>query len=147
MDLKAWTKTAKHKEFHFVFFDLVLLILPGAGIIFLFDRSLFLSLDWVKLVLLSGAIMAPLSFINTLFISAIDDQFDPKKKDALFVELSLSILITSVALYIFALYGYFVARNSVNFFLILVIASEVLMVLWGAHKEWRRGRRKEKASS
>ncbi len=86
----------KDKGFVITFLSVIFLILPGVLVLFLFERSLFINIDWVKLILLSAAITAPISFVNTLLITVIDDEDKPRQKDYLFDSFSVGIVLSSI---------------------------------------------------
>lgn len=87
MDLKSSIQQVKKAESIFLFFDILFLALSALGVIFFYDQALFISLDWVKLILLSACISAPLIFFNIIIISTIDD-IKPREKDGLFFALT-----------------------------------------------------------
>ena len=64
MNFTRGLEALQSKTFLLSFFALLFLILPGVAIIFLFDESLFRSLDWVKLLLLSASITMPFALLN-----------------------------------------------------------------------------------
>lgn len=101
---------------------IIFLLTPGILIIYVFLREVFLSLDTLKLLLLSMAITAPLSIINFFW-----------KPDALMKELGdfkslvLSIFQTGLILYVGTMLSWFIGL-SLNMFIVwtLVIAAIIL---------------------
>ncbi len=144
MNPKIWAKEVTRKEFLFAFFDLLLLIVPGAGILYVFNQSAFESMDWIKIVLLSGAMTAPLSFLNTIFLSTIDDQYDPKRKNDLFFALSVGIVVTSIILYTWAATSYLWWNSSPKAFGTALIFSELVFGVVAGFTDVRRQRKKKK---
>jgi hypothetical protein len=95
----------KSKTAVFAFLGILLLIAPGAAIIFIFNYNLFLSLDISKLILLSVAIISPLIVINfTLSANTNDIGSD---KDSAFAHFIFSIMISSVVIYVPLMMMYF----------------------------------------
>ncbi|HVM76678.1 MAG TPA: hypothetical protein VMU07_00820 [Candidatus Paceibacterota bacterium] len=135
MNPRIWTKEVIRREFLFAFFDLLLLIVPGAGIVFVFNPIAFESIDWIKLVLLSGAITAPLSFMNMIFLSSLDPRLNSKNKNELFFQLSLSIVITTLILYALTASSYLFWGNSGRNFAIGLIIAETGLGLVAAIKD------------
>jgi len=147
MDLKKLVQAVRDSGFLFAFFDLLLLILPGVGILFLYERPIFMSLDWIKLILLAGAIMAPLDFMNALVIpSLVDAEIDLRRKDNLFIALTASIFATSIMVYggvaIFYLFNY-PARHG----LLIIAGVEFVLLIVAFYKDHQRARRGKKKAS
>ncbi len=94
---KALRSAVKDKQMLLAFFDFVFLFLPGVLIIFFFKRDLFISIDWVKLVLLSGAIMTPIHLFNSSLILSLERE---ENEETFFFGLTKSIWVTSIFLQI-----------------------------------------------
>ncbi len=140
MNIKEWVRVMKGREFLFLFFDLLLLILPGVGLLFVYAQTTFMALDWIKLVLLGGAIMAPLDFFNVIVLSDTFVGFASKGTDDFFVLLSTSILTTGIFIYIAAFVTYIVGYT-LRFFVGVVGGVEGLLLIIAFAKElWRKQR-------
>ena len=130
---------------------------PGALVIFVFDRELFMALDAFKLVLLSLAITLPVSLINIFCASTFSEAFDKEwnreaKEDEeqremlLAAEISVSFWVTSMIYYV-ALGITFAHTESIQSFAAYVFLGEIMVVLaaiytagrlkWNAKKEER----------
>ncbi|MBN1585720.1 hypothetical protein JW899_05150 [Candidatus Uhrbacteria bacterium] len=83
------------KDKHFLLFALAMLfmILPGIPAFYLFHREEFMTIDWIKLSLLSAALELPMVFLG-IFIMPIffDNQTEKSKKDDFFFEVAFSAL-------------------------------------------------------
>jgi Na+/proline symporter len=112
---------------------------PGALVIFVFDRELFMALDTFKLVLLALAITLPVSLINifcaSVFSEAIDKEWhkeaeaDKKKKELLITaEIAVSFWTTSAVFYL-ALAITFLKSLDIMSFAGHVFIGEVIVVL------------------
>lgn len=112
---------------------------PGALVIFVFDRELFMALDTFKLVLLALAITLPVSLINifcaSVFSEAIDKEWhteaetDKKQRELLLTaEIAVSFWITS-GIYYMALAITLLKSQPVMSFAEYVLFGEILVVL------------------
>ena len=147
MNVRVLVQEVRKKEFLFAFFDFLLIMLPGAGILYVFERATFLSVDWIKLLLLSGAMMAPLVFFNILVMTAWDDEPLPKNKDTLFFYLTVSCMISSLLLYVAALVSYLWQGTSVRYFIVFAVGLEAGITVIAVIKEWLRKKRKKRAKT
>jgi hypothetical protein len=109
--MKDFVKWIKTDSFVFTFLDVLCLVLPGSATIFVFAPDLFVSLDWVKLVLLSASI--PLLFVIINLITVTDEIVKENEKDGLFRALTVAILMTS-----FVFFGALCASYAVEFALL-----------------------------
>jgi hypothetical protein len=93
-------------------FDLLFLISPGIAVIFFYDYTLFVSIDWIKLILLSLAIITPLTMINTTIMLSFE-QKDEKtaEKSELFGAFSMGTMASGIILYICLLPSYFYGKS------------------------------------
>jgi hypothetical protein len=128
MKPQEWLRIIRRKEFVFIFFDAILLVLPGAGALFVYDNQAFMSLDWARIVLLGAALMAPLDFLNMVILPDVFGEFGEKAKDDVFVIMTASILSTSLLVYAAVAISY-VAGYSARFCTGALIGIEVLFVL------------------
>jgi hypothetical protein len=130
-----FVKILDSRNFLLGFFSTIFLILPGVLIIFLFDRNLFLELDWIKLILLSASITAPLVFLNFMIISYLDKVTLSDNKQSL-AALAMSCIFTGFIILLSAVYGYFV-RWTMGQVVILVCLANVffnLIILYESKK-------------
>jgi len=123
-----------------VFFDVLFLILPGTAVIYVVKPELFVSLDWLKLVMLSAAITTPFVLSNTLAL-AIQESNNPDEedKDELFFIFTLATFITGLCIYPLLGVHYFFGK-SIHDILIVAIILELLFfikVLWKDRKNNR----------
>jgi hypothetical protein len=95
-----------------VLLDIFFLILPGTACIYLLKPDLFISIDWIKLILLSASITAPFVLLNLLIVSVgeEDQNNDDKRTGSLFEVFTLATFLTGASIYIllglFCLSGY-----------------------------------------
>lgn len=135
-------KTFKDREVLLIFLDLVLLISPGIVAISLFNEQFFLSTDWVKLILLSISIAILPTIINLFTITALDPK-QPKNFDEgyyFFWNLTESILITSLLLYITIIVRYFLNLTIKQTFIPLTIVE--ILFLINLYIDYRKGKQK-----
>ena len=115
------------RTFVLAFLDFLFLVSPGVLIIFLYQRGLFVSLDWLRLVLLSISIMAPFVFLNILtFLTLTMDS--TQKKQELFPTISLGIIVTGFFAYVVLGADYF-SRVSFKWDVIILIIIEFIFLI------------------
>ena len=111
----------KNKHFLLFFFDILFLILPGLATIFFFQKDIFLSLDWIKLIFLSASLVAPVAFFNTLLLLGVDDK-KQNSEDGLFIALSMSLIITGFLFYLLLAAAYFIGYSlEVNIMVLIIL--------------------------
>jgi|GEM_PF-2859148 hypothetical protein len=136
MDVNAWIKQIKSKEFFFAFFDVFFLVVSGIPVLFFFERQFFLSADWIKLVLLSGAISAPLVFLNTIALSSFEDNARLQEKDGLFFAMSMAAMSTTLFLN-GPLLGVYWTKAPLTTYMIVVATLECGLLLAGVvYERW-----------
>jgi hypothetical protein len=94
IDIKDVTKA----DFLWAFLASLFLLLPGIITLFIFERELFITLDWIKLVLLGTAITLPLSLLNIL-LSLIEESRSNENVE-FFGHFILGTIIGGVSLYV-----------------------------------------------
>lgn len=114
------------ETFWFILFDLVFLIAPGFILLFYSSRDLFLTLDTIKLILLSVSFVAPFVFINSIFLALSIRNGEAKKEDT-FICFTLGILLTNIIFYIALLISYFLKLSLANT-LFSILALEVILL-------------------
>ncbi len=91
--------------------------------------ELFLSLDWIKLILLSASMTAPFVLLNTAVLAIAGGEASAQAKDSLFWTFSLAIIFTGIVLFGFSgilyvfkksLFSIFVFMGSLEILLCLV---------------------------
>ena len=128
----------KSETFIFGFLDVLFLILPGILIIFLNKIELFLSLDWIKLVLLSASITTPFALLNTLiFVVKTAESSNKTNGDDLFGQLSLGIIITGVFLLVVTGVLHIFGKSLFSAFVFISI-TEIVFFAWVLVKAMRR---------
>ncbi|MEY4602617.1 MAG: hypothetical protein RL292_558 [Candidatus Parcubacteria bacterium] len=115
----------KSRTFMIGFFDLLFLILPGIMVIFLHRIDLFQSLDWIKLVLLSASIVAPLAFMNTLAFQVVEKT---NSDDGLFMDFSLGIILSGILVYIAVGLFYLLGKPLKSSILLISIIEGILFI-------------------
>ena len=140
MDLsKNSLKIATDRIFLIGFLDILFLALPGIALVYFFNLTLFLSLDWIKLVLLSMSAVTPFVLFNAISIVLLDDS--PAHDDrALFFQISIGIFVTGIILYITLALSYF-GNISFREAAIFVCVIETIIVAIAAYKDRARTRK------
>jgi hypothetical protein len=90
-------KVVENESFILTIFNILFLVLPGVGILYVFNNALFVNSDWIKIILLSGAITAPLILINTLVMVIL--LIEKNKDSSLFIPFSFGIFLSGLLLY------------------------------------------------
>lgn len=108
----------------------LLMSIPGSTILFYFDKNLFLTLDFLKLLLISLAIITPLLLVNFIFISLpLELKSGPKSsKENAFIYLLLSTIFSSFVLYI-SLLASFILNLSIGGFLYIIMVIEIMATI------------------
>jgi hypothetical protein len=113
-----------NSAFLIAFFSLLFLVLPGVATLFLFDRNLFMSLDWVKLIMLGTALTLPINLFN-IFMSLLTDK--NIKADDEFIHFSVGIVMAGISIYLALLASHFI---SMSLSLMMFLAFGVNVVFW-----------------
>lgn len=111
------------------FFSFLFLILPGIALLFVLERDLFLSLDWIKLILLACAISVPVAFCNIILSVSLTGT--SRKED--FMHFSLGIIMGGLSLYIALAISYF-KQMSIPSVIMLSLVANILFWI----SIWRR---------
>lgn len=122
---------------------MLLLILPGVGVLFLYDQNVFMQLDWIKLVLLGGAIMAPLVFFNVLILPEAFGELKTNKRDYLFFLISMSIIATSILVYYMAAISYLLGFGA-QYCATAILGLEGVLLVIAEYNAWYKSRRRKK---
>lgn len=131
----------KDRAFILAAFAVIFLILPGITGIYLYLPDLLTSLDWVKLVLLSLSVTAPVSIINTMVIIGIAKR-KKERDDDLFYDFILGSIITGITIYIALVIAYFSGFQTKG--LSVLLATGEVMIVFSVWNEWSKGKRKGK---
>ena len=105
-------------------FALVFLIAPGLMIIFYFYPDLFLSIDTIKLILLSLAFTTPVVLINMFLFGKIMN-----KKSNIAVDSIFAIFLTSSIIYIGLFISYLFKLSFGNFIFLNIVLEIILIIL------------------
>ena len=116
----------KEKTGILLFLDVVFLVAPGVAAVFVFYRKIFLTLDWVRLVLLSISLVAPLVLVNMLFRPGSGKDREPAKDES-FYGSTLAIIMTGLLFY-FGLAIVSVFDFDIGQFYILLIVAEIILL-------------------
>ncbi|MDO8496237.1 MAG: hypothetical protein Q7S43_02170 [bacterium] len=121
----------KDSSFLFNLFGLLFLVLPGVATIFVFEKEIFISLDWIKLVMLVTSITLPLALIN-IIASVI---FTNKSSGDDSLNFSFGIMISGISVYLSLALSYF-TKISLTSMLIIAVGIDVLVwvILWRIKK-------------
>ncbi|MFA7151495.1 MAG: hypothetical protein WC113_01155 [Candidatus Paceibacterota bacterium] len=122
-------KQLKEKALLLFLLDVILLVAPGIAILFIFFRDIFLSLDWVKLILLSISITAPFTFLNMLLVPELDKDYDPNRKDEFFYGFSIAATITGLFFYMFLPFSYLYNWGAGQLFQGLVTVELLFLII------------------
>lgn len=133
---KQTIHAVQDRVFIVALFDIIFLILPGLTALFLYKNSLFQSLDWIKLILLSAAVTAPFAFVNTIIISASNEIEEKERYDGdMFDTFSLGIILSGLLVYAVMALNYFWDK-SLHSGIIFVVVIEMALFLWVIIKEY-----------
>lgn len=102
------------------FFSFLFLILPGVASLFIFERELFINLDWIKLVLLSASITIPIALLNIVASVTLAGSSDD------FSHFSLGIIMGGLSIYVALGISYFIQMTLFSV-IGIVLASNVLL--------------------
>ncbi|MFZ2763744.1 MAG: hypothetical protein WAX80_01760 [Minisyncoccia bacterium] len=113
-----------------IFFDLLFMALPGVLVVFNFDKDLFMSIDWVKLILLATSITLPVSFVDTIFILGIMEK-KISKEEGLFFAFSIGSILAGLTFFVALLIQELNLPYSHNFItLVILINIIIIFCVW-----------------
>ena len=118
-------------SFLFVLFDILFLISPGLLTIFYFHRDLFLSLDPIKLILLSIAITLPLLCWNIILLFQLlyrGKLIDSDEKKSFFFIVSVALLDTDISLCILLFISYLLGFSFKKALLLMVFVKVIYTI-------------------
>lgn len=98
MNFTRGLEVLESKTFLLSFFALLFLILPGVATVFVFDESLFRSLEWIKIVLFSASITMPFALLNG-FMEMKRSELD-KYETNFFLDLVGGTILAGLELYL-----------------------------------------------
>lgn len=125
MPLFKNVSTLKDRSFVLSFFGLLLLILPGLSTIVLYVPELLVSLDWVKVALLSASITAPLALINAMTMGSTAK--GKQENDNLFHDFIVGIYTAGIIVYISSAAAYFLSLSISQYVVILLVTQFVMI--------------------
>lgn len=121
----------KDKSFGAALLSILLIIVPGSTFIYYFNKDFFVSLDILKLIILSSSFMTPLIVLN-LFIVGIsmisDKELDIIENERLFFGLFLSIVFSGLVLYT-ALFVSYYFNKSLHYAITLIFIIEIWLLI------------------
>ncbi len=132
----------RNKTVILVLFDLFFLILPGMAVIYFVKPELLVSLDWIKLILLSATITAPFVISNSLALAILEGNKaqTQNKEDEFFMIFTLATFITGFVIYILLGVHYFF-HSSLHYLVIFGTLLEMLLfvkALWVDRKNFNK---------
>jgi|SRR3989344_6131697 len=116
-----------NSNFLLAFFSFLFLLLPGVASIFIFDKDLFLNLDWIKLVLLATAITLPLSLINIILLIIQGAKNGSKTED--FLYFTLGTTLAGLSIYVVLAISYFITM-SLGKAISVALVSDLVVFGW-----------------
>jgi hypothetical protein len=134
MFIKDFEKINK-KTLSILVLNLLLLIGPGVAILYLFNNTLFLQLDFPKLTLLSIAIISPLLVINFFFGLKKEETLSNMSEDDAYGNLTLSIFMSAFNIYLTIILKLLFKFFEIPFNLILLSMSLEIGIIWAYIKE------------
>ena len=121
----------RDSSFLFNLFGLLFLVLPGVATIFVFEKELFISLDWIKLIMLVTSITLPLALVN-IVASLI---FTNKSSGDDSLDFSFGIIISGISVYLSLALSYLIKVPLISMLIIAVgIDALVWFTLWRIKK-------------
>jgi hypothetical protein len=143
-------KAVNNKNFLLASLDVLFLILPGFIVLFVFRSDLLLSLDWIKLVLLSASITAPLAFLNVMILDSWEERYYPTKPMPFFNTVSIAIILSGFIMDVvlslgrlLQLMGYSQGGHF-NYQFIILVSIEGIMFLIALYYGRKRNSREKK---
>ena len=137
MDIKETLKSIREDNtFSIGLLDILLLIAPGIAVIFVYQNSLFISLDWLKLILLSITITAPLVLLNTVLVPEFNDDGALKSND-LFGALTLSIWCTGILIFGTLVILYLFRQPFRNGAIFISVVEVALLIIASLRDRWK----------
>ena len=127
-DLKD-IKILESESFIFTLFNFLFLVLPGIAIVYIFNHELFMTADWIKIILLSGSITAPLVLVNTFIVSIYLHSKNNNSENILFISFFLSITLSALLLYTIIAPYYFLDRTFKEGLYFILIIEGILILL------------------
>ncbi len=113
------------------FLNLILLITPGMLLIFYFHRDIFLTLDILKLILLSISFIAPFIIVNIIFVIFVDFKRNISKAGDTFMYFSLGLWAAAFSFFVSFLISYILKLSfEFTFFEIIFLDFCCLIVLY-----------------
>jgi hypothetical protein len=113
----------------FFFLIVFFLIAPGSVYLFLWQRDVFMDLDWVKLIIISGSMLVPAVLINTIIFLEIEKRGPSSKGKEIVNAFSIVTIFSGLSAFVVLGVSYFYGTliwNAViaEVFLLLVMLFE-----------------------
>ena len=115
--------------------DVIFLLTPGLVTVFYFNKGLFISLDWIKLLFLALTITSPLALANSiLFDLAYGNKNREIKNDDLFWDFSISTVVSGLLIYGLVAVSYLLnIQFKTDLWIIILIECGLLII--GEYRE------------
>ena len=143
MDIIEQVKKIEASDLMNALVGFVGIIAPGILTMFMFKRDLFITLDLMKLILLSASISIPIVFLNIGLGKFLEDG---DNKYTLHETLFLSLIISAIVVYPSFLISY-LAGFSFRGFVFTLIACEAAILLLVKIADYTEERNQKVASS
>ncbi len=127
-DLKD-IKILESESFIFTLFNFLFLVLPGIAIVYTFNHELFMTADWIKIILLSGSITTPLVLVNTFIVSIFQHSKNSNDGDSLFISFFLSVVLSGLVLYTTILLHYLFDKSFRDGVYFILVIEAILIIL------------------
>lgn len=129
MTILSEIEKIKEEVFGIIIIDLILFIAPGLTFIFYFSKELFLTIDVIKLILLSISFITPFLLVNFILSTILVEGGKSKgNKENVFISFSMSLLLSTMILYISLFVAYFL-KFSFKTTLIWAIIFQLILIL------------------
>ena len=139
-NFKDFIKSITEDYFWLGLFDLMLLITPGFLLIFYFDRTLFMSLDTLKLILLSVAFVAPFALVNAFSLLSMREETE---KEAVVICFSLGIFYAAFSCFL-ALFISYLFKLAFIITIFMLLGLNIILVAIAIEEHIKGGKEKLK---
>lgn len=129
-------KTVKTTSFLLVLFDIIFITVPGATVIFLYNKNLFIDLELFKLLILSASVTTPLIFLFSIFSGIRYEHAVRQSENDFFYDFSFSSIIVGLMVYASLLVNYLLfyfykikIDFSIKNFIFIILLFTILTVI------------------
>lgn len=127
----------KDNLFILTLFNVLLFVAPGTAIISFFYPDFFQSLDWVRLILISVSIMAPLVIVNTFIMVPYGREKD-NEENLLFASFFVANMFSALLLYMVIAVNYFWGRTLREGLIVIGVVEVALLFGAFLHIRFRK---------